>query len=93
VKFVPDTVMLIDYLNAIAAAIEWVNENHDQCVITPSTRAEILAGRDTQMLDATNRWLDTFARCDIDHSIEKSAAALRKSLRIKLLGALQAACA
>ena len=92
-KFVPDTVILIDYLNAIAAAVKWVNENHDQCVITPITRTEILVGCDAQMLDATNRWLDTFAHCDIDHSVAKSAAALRKSLRVRLPDALQAACA
>ena len=45
------------------------------------------------MVDVTNRWLDTFAQCDIDHSVAKTAATLRKSLRVKLPDAIQAACA
>lgn len=79
-RYVPDTVILIDYLNAIPAAIKWLNEHHDDCVLTPITRAEVLAGSDAQMMDITNRRLDTFAQCDIDHAVAKTAAALRKSL-------------
>lgn len=92
-RYVPDTVILIDYLNAIPAAIKWLNEHHDDCVLTPITRAEVLAGCEAPMIDVTNRWLDTFAQCDIDHTVAKTAAALRQSLRVKLPDAIQAACA
>ena len=92
-RYVPDTVILIDYLNAIPAATKWLNAHHDDCVLTPITRAEVLAGCEAQMIDVTNRWLDTFAQCDIDHTTAKTAAALRKSLRVKLPDAMQAACA
>ena len=92
-RYVPDTVILIDYLNAIPATIKWLNVHHEDCVLTPITRAEVLAGSEAEMVDVTNRWLDTFAQCDIDHTIAKTAAALRKSLRVKLPDAMQAACA
>ena len=92
-RYVPETVILIDYLNAIPAAIKWLNENQDDCVLTPITRAEVLAGCEAQLIDVTNRWLDIFAPCDIDHTTVKTAAALRKSLRVKLPDAMQAACA
>ena len=92
-RYVPDTEILIDYLNAIPAAIKWLNEHHDDCVLTPIARAEVLAGCEAQMVDVTHRWLDTFAQCDIDHATAKTAATLRKSLRVKLPDAMQAACA
>ena len=62
-------------------------------MLTPITRAEVLAGCEVQIVDGTNPWLDTFAQCDIDHTTAKTAAALRKSLRVKLPDAMQAACA
>ena len=62
-------------------------------MLTPITRAEVLAGCEAQMIDVTNRWLDTFAQCDIDHAVAKTAAVLRKSLRVKLPHAMQVACA
>ena len=62
-------------------------------MLTPINRDEVLARSDAHMVDVTNRWLHTFAQCDIDHTTAKTAAALRKSLRVKLADAMQGACA
>ena len=39
-----DSVIVIDHLNGIESASEFLERNRDRCAISPITRLEVLAG-------------------------------------------------
>ncbi|KAA3617374.1 MAG: type II toxin-antitoxin system VapC family toxin [Calditrichaeota bacterium] len=88
-----DSVILIDHLNGIKEATDWLLKNSERSVISVISRAEILAGIDQIDLKSTRLFLNTFQCYSIDEKIADKAAELRKKFRWKLPDAFQAAFA
>jgi hypothetical protein len=93
VKFLLDSVILIDHFNAVAAATEFLGERGKDCALSVITRAEVLAGFDEAGALAARELLDLFPALPITTEIADLAARLRRSERWKLPDALQAAVA
>lgn len=86
-----DSVILIDYLNEVSAAREFVEET--PASISVVTFAEVLTGVDAATHEATVDFLKTFPIHHIDTTIAERAAQLRRSETWKLPDAFQAAVA
>jgi hypothetical protein len=93
VKYLLDSVILIDHYNGIAEATGFLAENGAECVISVITRAEVLAGFDEVRAAMVMELLDLFMALPITVQIADLAARLRRSERWKLPDALQAAVA
>ncbi|MBI4398311.1 MAG: PIN domain-containing protein [Candidatus Omnitrophica bacterium] len=92
-SYLLDSVILIDYLNFVPEATKWIlSLNKEEAVISPVTRAEVLAGIKINKERFTS-FLDQFECVDIDATDGNRAAELRQQYRWKLPDALQAACA
>ena len=87
-----DSVIVIDYLNAVPDAVAFV-DGHPECVLSAITVAEVLAGTDEAGFAATAAFLRSFPIFSIDAVIAEKAGRLRQSERWKLPDALQAAVA
>lgn len=89
-----DSVILIDHLNGIDKATEFVLDlNPDETAISVITRAEILAGIDEKGAALVKAFLDQYHLLIIDGSIADLSATLRRKYRWKLPDAFQAALA
>jgi predicted nucleic acid-binding protein len=87
-----DSVILIDHLNGMRAAKEFVLAlNPEETAISVITRAEILAGVESKDEDLVKAFLEQFHLLIIDRTIADLAASLRKSEKLKLPDAFQAA--
>jgi predicted nucleic acid-binding protein len=93
VKYLLDSVILIDHLNGIPAASAWLSKEHVRSSISVITRAEVLTGYDPHHSAPVQRLLDAFPCLPIDQKVADAAATLRRQHRWKLLDALQAALA
>jgi hypothetical protein len=93
VKYLLDSVIVIDHFNAVAAATEFLSEHGKDCALSVITRAEVLAGFDEAGALAARELLDLFPALPITAEIADLAARLRRSERWKLPDALQAAVA
>jgi predicted nucleic acid-binding protein len=93
VKFLLDSVILIDHLNGIPAASAWLSKEHLRSSISVITRAEVLAGYDQHQRAPIQRLLDAFPSLPIDQKVADVAATLRRQHRWKLPDAFQAALA
>lgn len=93
VKYLLDSVILIDHFNGVAKATEFLAENGAECAISVITRAEALAGFDDDRAALAMELLDLFMALPITTEIADFAARLRRSERWKLPDALQAAVA
>jgi predicted nucleic acid-binding protein len=91
-KYLIDTVILIDHLNGINKATQWLSKNKDS-FISPITRAEVLTGADDDELHSIKLFLNTFKTLPIDNDIADLAAELRRKYKLKLPDAIQAAAA
>jgi predicted nucleic acid-binding protein len=93
-KFLIDTVILIDHLNGINAATDWLKGHSDgESTISVITRAEVLTGAtDAEMADI-NLFLDNYLCLGINKGVADKAAKLRRKYRWKLPDAFQAALA
>ena len=92
--YLVDTVIVIDHLNGIAAATDWLEtEASGQAVISVITRAEVLAGADEGEQERAQALLDSFECLAIGVPAADKAAALRRENRWKLPDAFQAALA
>ena len=87
-----DSVILIDYLNALPEAVAFVDETPG-CVISVITMAEVLAGTDEAGFAATAAFLRSFPVFSINGVIAEKAGRLRREEPWKLPDALQAAVA
>lgn len=87
-----DSVILIDYLNAIPQARTFVDGLSDPC-ISVITVSEVLVGVSTPQHAPTWAFLQTFPILPIDTAIAIEAVHLRRQHRWKLPDALQAALA
>lgn len=91
-RYLVDSIILIDHLNGVPAASEFLAANETDCSISVVTRAETLVGLDPD--DATAReFLDTFVTWPITVAVADTAARLRRTHRWKLPDALEAAVA
>lgn len=92
-KYLLDSVVLIDHCNGIAAATAFLAEHGAACAISVITRAEVLAGFDDEGEALALSLLNAFATLPITGEIADRAGALRRSERWKLPDAFQAAIA
>jgi predicted nucleic acid-binding protein len=90
-----DSVILIDHLNGVPAATGFLARERHRAIVSPITRAEVLAGISVGTDEATAcaRLLDHFPTLSIDRETADRAAAFRQQHRLKLPDALQAALA
>lgn len=88
-----DSVIVIDHLNTIQQATDFIEKNRDQCGISAITRAEVLTGVEEKDLLLVKQLLDQFVVFEISQAIADLAAQLRKTHGWKLPDAFQAALA
>jgi hypothetical protein len=88
-----DSVILIDHLNGVGKATAYLSLNRHRAAVSAITRAEVLTGAAEEDQAACMRLLDRFPTLSVDRETADSAAALRRSNRLKLPDALQAALA
>ncbi len=93
-KYLVDSVILIDHLNGITKATNWLKKNGTfNSVISVVTRAEILVGTSNANRLKITAWLNSFECIDIDKEIADVAAISRNKYKIKLPDAFQTAIA
>jgi predicted nucleic acid-binding protein len=93
VKFLVDSVILIDHLNGIEAATRFLEQHAERVAVSVITRAEVLSGARPRTAARLKRLLDLFPTLDISSEIADRAAAMRRKHRWKLPDAFQAALA
>jgi predicted nucleic acid-binding protein len=92
-KLLLDSVIVIDHLNRIQDASDYLKAARGKAAISAITRAEVLAGTKPEHLDATISLLNSFPCLAVDAAVGDLAGKLRQSHRWKLPDALQAALA
>ncbi|WP_299687500.1 PIN domain-containing protein [Hydrocarboniphaga sp.] len=92
-KYLLDSVVLIDHFNGIEAATAFIAEHGSQCAISVITRAEVLVGFTGETEPLALELLNVFAALPVTAEVADLAAALRRTQRWKLPDALQAAIA
>ncbi len=92
-KYLLDSVIVIDHLNGIDAATEFLRDHGDDSAISIITRAEVLAGCDDAQEASVRSLLSHFPALPLTVQIADLAARLRRSERFKLPDAFQAAVA
>ena len=93
IKFLLDSVILIDHLNGNRDATSYIYQHHDYCAISVITRAEVLVPYMGKTADPILRLLNSFPSLPIDADIADLAAGFRRTHRWKLPDAFQAALA
>ncbi len=92
-KYLLDSVIVIDHFNGVSAATTFLSEHGGECALSVITRAETLAGLDEQSTSVARELLDIFMTLDMTTDIADRAAQLRRTERWKLPDAIQAAVA
>jgi predicted nucleic acid-binding protein len=92
-KWLLDSVIVIDQLNDVAEAVAWVDEHADGSVISSVTVAEVLAGYDAELAPLAATWLEQFDCVALDRAVATLAGRLRSTTSLKLPDAFQAAIA
>ena len=89
-----DSVIIIDHLNGVPAATEWLaNQDWNRLAISAITRAEVLAGAAEEEDTHIAHLLDSFQCLSLDTDTADRAAAIRRGNRLRLPDAFQAAVA
>jgi len=87
-----DSVILIDHLNGIVEATEYLRSiDFHEAAISVITRAEVLVGVPENQMDTVRLLLDQYRMISIDRDVADTAAALRRQNGWKLPDAFQAA--
>ncbi len=92
-KFLLDSVILIDHFNGIDAATRFIAENYRKVALSLITRAELLTGFEAETAEMVAGLLDRFPNLPIEKPIADAAARLRRRHGWKLPDAFQAAVA
>jgi predicted nucleic acid-binding protein len=92
-KILLDSVILIDHLNGVQIATDYIAKHCQQAAISVITRAEVLTGFTQKQTNEVGQLLNFFPTLDITSAIADSAAELRRIYRWKLPDAFQAALA
>jgi predicted nucleic acid-binding protein len=89
-----DSVIIIDHLNGIPQATEWLaSEDWRTLAISAITRAEVLAGTKEDEYVHIANLLDTFRCFPLESRTADRAAHIRRERRLRLPDAFQAAVA
>ena len=89
-----DTVILVDHLNGVAGANEWLSSlSPGEAAISVVTCAEVLVGAGKDDREAVTLLLGNYSCLSLTSDIADVAADLRRKHRWKLLDAFQAAVA
>lgn len=92
-KYLLDSVIVIDHFNGIDAATTFLSEHGSECALSVITRAETLAGFDDQSEPMACSLLNAFTALPVTQDIADLAGRLRRTERWKLPDAIQAAVA
>ena len=92
-RYLLDSVILIDHLNGVDAATDFLRHAIDASSISAITRAEVLTGLAPKDVRVGAALLGCFTLLVIDGSIADLAAKLRRTHRWRLPDAIQAAVA
>ena len=94
VEVLLDSVILIDHLNGIPGAAQWLADaGWDRLAISAITRAEVLSGAAQEEIVHISSLLDSFPCLTLDADIADRAASIRREKRLRLPDAFQAAVA
>ena len=91
--YIIDSVIIIEHLNNLPQATQWLIENTKQSHISLVTRMEVLTGY--RSLDAIpiKKFLDRFSMANLSIEVADLTAVLRREHRWKLPDAIQAGIA
>lgn len=92
-KYLLDSVIAIDHFNGIEPATTFLKEQGSECALSAITRAEVLTGFDTETEPLALELLDLFPTLPLTAETTDLAARLRRTERLKLPDAFQAAIA
>lgn len=92
-KYLVDSVIIIDHLNSIKQATEFIDNHFEHIAISVITRAEVLAGCTTKESKKVKLLLDQFQPLSMTSTDADIAASFRQKFKIKLPDAIQAAIA
>lgn len=92
-KYLLDSVILIDHFNNISKASQWLKTSIKESYISVITRAELLVGFDLEKISIAKTFLDSLKTLPITQAEADIAAELRKLNKWKLPDAFQAAVA
>ena len=92
-KYLLDSVIVIDHFNGIGAASRFVQQHAHECSLSVITRAETLTGFDSDTEPLALELLNMFPTLPVTRGISDLAARLRRSEGWKLPDAIQAAIA
>lgn len=92
-RFLIDSVIVIDHFNGFEAATSFLAEHSSEAALSVITRAETLAGFDERSAGLALDLLNLFTTLPVTLDTADTAARLRRSQRWKLPDAIQAAIA
>lgn len=92
-KYLLDSVIVIDHLNGKEAATAFLEKHWEDCSVSVISRAEILTGTGEETLGSVRTLLDRFQLLVLDKDAADLAAVMRKRNKWKLPDAFQAALA
>ena len=92
-RFLLDSVILIDHFNNIEAATNYLQQNWEEIAISVITRSEVLAGFAPADALIAAQLLDRFPNLEMTVQVADLAATLRRQERWRLPDAIQAAFA
>lgn len=92
-RFLLDSVILIDHFNGIEQSTEFLGRHGAESALSVITRAEVLAGFSDDAQPLALDLLDHFRTLPVTIEVADAAARLRRRARLKLPDALQAAMA
>lgn len=90
-KYLLDSVIVIDHLNGRDEATEFIARHESQSAISVVTRAEVLSGLEGASSEITAILLNHFETLPIDRTAADLAASLRRRFRWRPPDAFQAA--
>lgn len=92
-KYLLDSVIVIDHFNAFEHATTFLQEYGNDCALSAITRAEVLAVFDVEGERVARGLLDLFPTLALTAETADLAAGIRRALHLKLPDAFQAAVA
>ncbi len=92
-KYLLDSVIVIDHFNGIGSATTFLKEQGNECALSVITRAEVLTGFNTETEPIALELLNLFPTLPLTTETADVAARLRRTQRLKLPDAFQAAVA
>lgn len=92
-RFLLDSTIIIDHLNGIDKAEEFLHKNASESCISVITVNEVLAGSEPDAVSSHELLLDQFECLLVDILTAKASAALRRQHKWKLADSIQAALA